>query len=129
MEKTIFICKGCKKESFKTNRIKLFCSEQCRANANSKKRYHKVLKNDPEYKRKRKIYFRNWLENNRQHFNELMREPNRKRNHERYYYFDKKNLCVNCGKKRDVENRKKCFDCMQKYYGYLSSRRNLKNEN
>ena len=43
------------------------------------KKYAVLHKNDPEYKRKRREWFRNWLDRNREHFNKTMRENRYKR--------------------------------------------------
>lgn len=69
-------CLKCENEfEIKGNRKK-FCSEKCRQRYYSLKQYNKV-KDTKEYKEKRREYFRKWLDNNREHFNDLVREHNK----------------------------------------------------
>lgn len=69
-----------------------FCSNNCaqnfyynnlpkereRVKRNSKKSYENN-KNKPEFKERRKIYYKKWLEENREKFNKLMRDYYRKK--------------------------------------------------
>ena len=49
-----------------------YCGERCRTQYNSKKLYHR-MKNNPKFKEYRRKYFNKWLDKNRDHFNEMMR--------------------------------------------------------
>ena len=71
------VCSYCQKP-FTTSRNKKFCSRACQTRFHANKSYNK-RKDTPEYREKRRIYFQKWLSNNRAHFNEIMREPNRLR--------------------------------------------------
>ena len=89
-----------------------FCSVSCRAKFNARVKYE-FEKDNPEYKQKRKEYFKKWRKENREHFNDLVREPNRIRSSENYKKFDKLGLCVRCGKERDNTNSKTCKKCYE----------------
>ena len=89
---------------------KKFCSISCRTRFNAKVDYN-LKKNNPEYKQKRKEYFKKWRLENREHFNDLVREPNRIKSFEKYHKFDALGLCVLCGKDRDNPKSKVCIKC------------------
>lgn len=55
-----------------------FCGDLCQHRYNSK-RYFERVKDTPEYKEKRKIYFNKWLSKNRAHFTELIKKNYHKR--------------------------------------------------
>lgn len=87
-----------------------------RRRAESKKQYH-AQKEDPEYKKKRLIYFRKWRAKNREHFNDLCRERNRMNQTKRYWQRKRTGKCVSCGKKRYKGKMicKRCFDRNSNY--------------
>jgi hypothetical protein len=89
---------------------KKFCSVLCRTR-NYARLYHEFNKDNPEFQRKKKEYFNMWLDKNREHFNDLVREPNRIKSKINYDKFDALGLCVQCGKQRDNPNSKTCFHC------------------
>jgi hypothetical protein len=74
---------------------KKFCNDICRTRYHSLLRYNK-LKDTPAYKKRRKIYHREWREANRERFNTMMRIPARN-------YYRKKSQ----EKKLERENAKK----------------------
>lgn len=76
MEEKIRNCLHCGEE-VTGNRKKKFCDSKCRTRYFSLKRYLR-LKDDPAYKAYRKRYYRTWIEKNREHFNEKMREVSRR---------------------------------------------------
>ena len=71
----------------------------------NQKEYYNRMKDNPEYKAKRKAFFKSWLSKpeNRKRFNELLREKNRQRALDRRKRFKAEGLCLHCGKKRDSE--------------------------
>lgn len=87
-----------------------FCSVSCRSKFNSRVEY-KFKKDNPEYKQKKKEYFEKWRKENKSHFNDLLREPNRIKSRENYKKWDKLGSCVQCGKRRDNPNSKICLRC------------------
>ncbi|MEM4270827.1 MAG: hypothetical protein QXO70_01885 [Candidatus Pacearchaeota archaeon] len=111
MEKS---CPNCKVffQTEKTNKI--FCSMTCRTRFNAKLRYTR-LKDDPQYKRKSKEYFKVWLEKNRAHFNELVREPNRLYQQKKRQELMAKGLCLRCGRNKPDEGYVNCNNCKQQF--------------
>jgi actin-related protein len=109
------ICIECK-NSFVTHRKRgeprRFCSDTCRTRHNSKKDYHKN-KDSPEYKEYKRGYFKKWLDKNRTHFNEMLREPNRIRASERRIKWKEEGLCHKCGKEK-IGNYLTCLECRTK---------------
>ena len=127
-------CLRCKKE-FKENRIgtsteRKFCSTVCRNRYNAKKRYDR-LKDDPEYKRKKYKYWKDvWYKKNREHFNDLMREPVRLRSLRIHKERKEKGLCTECGGERDSKfiNCNKCREKIRLYYKNNEGKRRLRIE-
>jgi len=91
---------------------KKFCSEKCRTRYNARVSYEKN-KNTKEYKEYRKKIFKDWLDNNRPHFNDLCRERSRLYSRKRYTERVKNNVCVGCGRIKEEERQSKrlCFAC------------------
>jgi len=108
-------CKLCgnsfKPRAVGTKTEKRFCNTICRKRYNSKDRYNK-LKDSKSFKEKRKIYFKKWLNKNREHFNDLVREPNKINRRKKYYEFKKLGVCTSCGRKkeRDITLCNKCAE-------------------
>jgi len=63
-------CKGCYKLFITSNKRKMFCEKVCRYRFNAKKTYLRI-KDDPKYKEDMRKRVKAWIENNRQHFNEM----------------------------------------------------------
>ena len=57
---------------------RLFCNSKCRDRYFQRRRYHEI-KDTPEFKEKRKIYFRKWVAANRLHFNAMISRYMRER--------------------------------------------------
>jgi len=68
------VCAKCNKplSVLKYRKNRKFCSPLCRTRFFALKRYHDIKSSD-EYKEKRRIYEKNWRENNREKWNERMR--------------------------------------------------------
>lgn len=98
------------KKGIGTINEKKFCSFGCKSRFTARLKYE-FEKDNPEFKKKKKEYFEKWRKENREHFNDLLREPNRIKRKENYYKFDKLGLCVHCGRKRDNPNSKTCSKC------------------
>ncbi len=114
-------CPFCNKE-FVTRGVgtvneRKFCSVTCRSRFNARVGYE-FIKDNPEYKQKKKEYFSKWRKENREHFNDLVREPMRIKRKENYHKWDKLGLCTNCGKKRDNPNSKVCNKCYKTKCSY-----------
>lgn len=112
------VCINCKISIF--GKKKRFCSDKCRTRHNSLKDYYKI-RDTPKYKEYKKDYFKKWLDKNRLHFNDLLREPNRIRVNKKRAFWKKEGLCSRCGKVFYNNNLKSCADCRIKA-------RKLKNE-
>lgn len=108
-------CKRCNKE-FKSRINKKFCSMECRTRFNAYARWN-LMKNNPKEKLAQKIRFDKWRKENREHFNSLLREPNRIRRLRLYKLYSEKGLCTECGKARDNET-KRCSKCRTKQINY-----------
>jgi len=93
---------------------KRFCSEKCRTRYNANLAYQKI-KNDPKYKKYAKKKFKNWLKNNKEHFNDLVREKNKLHQRKIRKEREEKKLCRKCGK-ISVKNTKyhNCEECRKK---------------
>ena len=109
------------------NYKKKFCSKRCLATFAASKSYHKN-KDNPEYKAKRKKYFNAWRVKNREHFNSLLREPNRIRYHKLREERLNKGLCLKCGKERTDDLYAHCFDCRILLRGWNKVWKNKKKE-
>jgi len=57
----------------------MFCSRECGLQYRSKKRYNQ-LKNNKDFKEKRKKYFNKWYQNNKEEFNKRMKQYQKKKN-------------------------------------------------
>jgi hypothetical protein len=101
-------CLNCSAE-FDTRGGKLFCCETCRLRFNARKAYHKN-KDNPEYKIKRRAYFKRWIKKNKEKYNESVREANKKYQVKLRKYRKENNLCVYCGKSKEL-NKSLCLDC------------------
>ena len=111
-------CINCGKEfvlrGIGTSNEKKFCSYECRTRFNARMQHEFKQKYSEEYRRKKKEYFKKWRKENREHFNDLVREPNKIRRRELYKKWDEEGLCVGCGKERDNPNSKICKSCYEK---------------
>lgn len=121
-------CKYCNKKLIISNkgRKKRFCNANCGSNwryhnlpyykertkKNTIKSYNR-LKGSPKFKTERKKRFDIWLNNNREHFNDLCRD--RSRLHERKVrkLRRKLGLCLRCGKEKE-EGFICCKSCRDK---------------
>lgn len=97
-----------------------YCSKLCRQRHCALNYYNK-RKDAPEYKEKRRLYFQRWLSANREKYNLLVREKQRIRSKKLFDYRDKNNLCTRCGAARDL-SLKICSKCRHKYYGVISAK-------
>ena len=106
------ICIECK-NSFdiikKRGERRIFCSDRCRTRFNAKKDYQEN-KDKPKYKEYKQIYFKKWLDKNRTHFNDLLRNSNRIRASNKRVLWAKEELCNRCGGVRD-SGFKSCSEC------------------
>lgn len=105
------ICPYCKKEFYSQRGNKIYCSWECQYRNCSKIRYHKY-KNNLDFKIMNRNNFNNWLKTHREHFNELMREPNRIRQARLYKERKERCVCIRCGGVRDVMGKLKCLKCL-----------------
>lgn len=104
-------CLFCDKEiDISKSKLKKFCSPRCRTNFNSFRDYHKN-KDKPEFKEDARKRFKIWLNKNRAHFNNLLREKNRIRNGRNRDSWRAAGLCARCGKTREDEGKKSCRAC------------------
>lgn len=116
-------CISCEKEFQTENETEEVCSRECRHREKSRlhqKGYYQKVKDTPEYKEKRKTYFRKWLEKagNREHFNDLCRDRSRQINARRREEWRQKEVCGHCGSDRDVPDRKSCAKCLARFRQY-----------
>jgi hypothetical protein len=121
-------CKYCGKELKENNSgmPKKFCNIKCshkwkyenmpyykaRLLKASRKTYER-LKNNPDFKKSQKEYFRKWLNKNRAHFNDLCRDRCREYERKKREYYALHKLCQYCGAKRE-EGYKSCGACLYK---------------
>ena len=99
MSKKISKCLRCGKEFESRGSGKLkkkYCSKLCGSRQYAIDYYQKV-KDTKEYKQKRKVYFRKWLDKNRKHFNDSVRDISRINMRKQYNYRRANHLCVYCG--------------------------------
>lgn len=127
-------CKRCNKEyqfdetidpKKRAEYIENYCSYDCKHGDDMRsyaKEYYNKIKDTPEYKSKRKVYFDKWLKKNRSHFNDLCRERSRLIAERKRLEWKTKGLCCHCGNERDVQDRKSCEKCLQ-YYKVKNSKR------
>jgi len=118
-------CLYCGKE-LKGMQIK-FCKKNCanlwhyhnnekyreRVKKQSREHYEKN-KNEPEYKLRQKEEFRKWIAENREHFNDLEREPNRLYQKKMREISEKKGYCKDCFKVPAKKGFKTCEECLVK---------------
>ena len=103
-----------KKFKIKYDKLRKYCGPTCCSRHHARIKYTEK-KDDPEYKRKNQEYFKKWLEKNRVHFNDLMREPNKLRARANRIYRTKNNLCRVCGSKLINDSHKNCDKCRIKF--------------
>lgn len=105
-------CLKCGKEIGENERgNKKYCSEGCRLKTNAYHLYHTKYKFSADYKKKRKERLDIWRKENRERFNELLREPNRIKAAKNYARWKAEGLCVRCGKERAQETACCCSRC------------------
>ena len=92
---------------------KKYCSPICKSRQNAKNYYHK-MRDDSAFKKKNYDRLLKWIDNNREHFNDLVREPNRIFQQKLRKYRKENNLCPRCGIKL-IDNRFICcINCRRK---------------
>ena len=109
-------CKYCGKDLPGEHMRRKFCSQRCCSLWHYKnnpkfhnhrikysEEYHKKHKDKKSYKIKKKQQFKRWLDKNREHFNDLVREPNKIRRRKNYRKWKRAGLCTICGRKRDLD--------------------------
>ncbi len=112
-------CPHCKKVleiregAKRLNTKRKFCNETCRTRFNGRVRYNKY-KDEDWYKEKQNKSFNRLLSKNREHFNDLVREPNRLYQKKKTKEARKKGFCTNCFKKPARENRVFCEECLNR---------------
>jgi hypothetical protein len=114
-------CKYCKREL--TGRKKRFCGSNCSSKwryrnlpaynlalkRRSRKQYQSQ-KGNPKFKADRKRRFNDWLENNREHFNDLCRINCREYERKKRARRRRLKVCILCGGKRTI-GYKSCESC------------------
>lgn len=108
-------CLYCKGEvESKQDRIipKKFCSRTCSVRYFSKERYLRI-KDTTKFKKERKAYFRKWLNDNREHFNDIVRPKARAYQNKKYHFRVDNGLCIICGNKLEAERKphRECLKC------------------
>ena len=111
-------CKGTNKNGI----AKRFCSISCRIRYNSYNQYLK-LKDNPEYKKEKYMNLKLWIENNREHFNDLCRERSRIHQSKTRAERIAKKLCTICATPLD-NNKRCCSKCAKKKYEVAKIRLN-----
>jgi hypothetical protein len=81
---------------------------------NARKQYYKH-KDDPEYKAKRYTVTVTWQRIHRDRYNDLMREPNRKRQSFWYHFCKKYGFCAQCHG-INFSTNVYCNNCSNKYH-------------
>ena len=116
-EVEVVSCPACGKEFIKrgegTSNEKKYCSFLCRSRFYAKAYAAFNREFSEEYRNKKKAYFEKWRKENREHFNDLVREPNRIKAKINYDKWDSAGLCTSCGSKRDNPNSKTCRRCYE----------------
>jgi ribosomal protein L40E len=74
--------------------------------------YYMKHKSEPEYKEKQKVKWKQWVVDNKEHFNALMRIYNKKRSYRVYHERQNAGMCVYCGKVRPELGRIGCIPCV-----------------
>lgn len=77
------------------------------------KEYYYKNKNNPKFKAKVKKRFKKWLNENKEHYNNLMREPNRLYQARMRAKADKEGMCKKCFKKKRIKGYVKCNKCLK----------------
>jgi len=117
-------CAHCNKELARDVK---YCSTKCaqnwiyhnsphykeRVKRNARERYNR-LKDDLEFKSQRKASFDKWRKKNREHFNDLCREPNRLRSIERIKERKEQGVCIKCAGRLQVKEGVTCDVCCSK---------------
>lgn len=101
-------------EPYNTGKLneKKFCSETCRVRFNAVKSYYKH-KDEPDYKLKKRNYFREWIKKNKEKYNASVREANKRHQIKVRAFRKENNLCVYCRKPKEL-NKSLCDKCMSK---------------
>ena len=81
-------------------RKRKFCSKLCQSRFTSSKQYN-AQKDSPIYKAKRRAYFDVWRVKNKEHFNSLLREPNKLYQRKLRESNIKNGVCLRCSQERD----------------------------
>lgn len=118
-------CKYCGKKTGKCKYdtgYKKYCNFRCRTRYNAWKTWRKNRCN-PAFKKDKYDRLKAWIENNREHFRDLVREPNRIRARMRFHKFSRLGLCHTCGSKREDKMKKSCLKCLIKRRKYDGFRR------
>ncbi len=92
------------------NPIRKCCDRICQVRYGSKEYYDKP-KDEQWFKDKQKKSFNRWLNNNRPHFNDLVREPMRLYGIRKRKEARKKGFCISCFKRPARENMVACEKC------------------
>lgn len=114
-------CKNCGEETTSrgegTSTEKKFCSRTCGTRYVSKERYNR-LKDTKEYKDIQRSRFNTWLDKNREHYNDMVREPNRLYQQRLREKYRAEGLCMKCGRARDSKflNCNKCRKKLREKY-------------
>jgi|SRR3972149_2699781 len=103
IKKTNKICKKC--GNLVKGRKRKFCSFNC-------------------FREHKKEYIKEWIKNNRSHFNDLCREKSKLYMRKRYIEAKQKGLCTGCLKKPVYMNRVRCKSCLDYYNKYRMEKRN-----
>jgi hypothetical protein len=115
-------CKGCIRKFIPVSKKQLFHSHKCNTRYHSLKRYYRLREN-PEFKKKRKNNFRKWINKNRNHFNDLCRERNKINQRRLRKERIKKGLCYCCGGEREDKAYKSCEKCRIYWKFYKEGRK------
>lgn len=116
---------GKKFEAREIGQPKKFCSALCRTRFGAIKRYNR-LKNNKEYQDKQKEFFRKWRTENREHFNDLCREPNKLYQRRLKNERRDKGCCISCGTKLKNEDYTNCLACREKRKEWANQRKRMR---
>lgn len=118
------ICLYCGKTFKFKSKKKKYCNTSCQMlwryhNIPRVNKYYKNLsreqnirrRKNPVFRKKEKIYFDKWRKQNREHFNDLIREKSRIWEHNIRIKRNLAGLCLECGSKRDEKQFKTCLSC------------------
>lgn len=113
-----------KKKGITPGRKRKFCNDTCQTRYNATKRYYR-LRNNPKFKKKCKKNFDRWRKDNREHFNELMREPSKIRERKETVLWRRRGLCTKCGRKKEDERFMRCRECRRKQRKWARGKLNI----